>query len=498
MTEQNIPTRHHRGANLFYIGMVGLAFFALALIFVFHPRPTYSELEKRDLATAPEIGGLIENPSQFTADVSHWFSDSQPFRDHFMAMSMGIRSSMRYYPFSEEEDAVSFKPTLEEGIAGNQPIPDGPPQPQGNPLAEENAKIATSGIFVVGKEPNVRALSAFGGSPKTAGAFLATMKTFADELPGVQVYAMPIPTAVEFYLPEKAAGKSKSQKEFLDHVRDHLDRRVRFVDVHSYLSGHVGEDIYLRTDHHWAPLGAYYGSQALAAAAGVPFRGLDSYDRKTIHRFVGSMYGYSKDIAVRNSPEDFVYHTPNGVEYETHYTTYALDQDYHIISERGPYKGKLFHQFKDGSSLAYNTFMCGDTHLVRIKTGTPGNRRLLIVKDSYGNALPGYLLYSFNEVHVVDFRYFTRNLKQYVKDNGITDLVLAFNVFNACSSSALNKAKGLLNRTPGIHRVETRQEEPASAVENVNEPAETAPAPASAPEEAEPASAVPTQTPEEA
>lgn len=452
MEEKNLHTEpkqhHHKGSQYLFIIFVGVVFVALTIVFLFFPRSKYSELEKRDLATFPPIENLWDNPSKYTADVSSWFSDSEPYRDKFMAMSMGIRNGIKFYPFGEAEEVVSFKPT-DDNAQGDVFNP-GNLDAQGNPLADEDAKVANKGILVIGKEPNVRAISAFGGYPGLENQYLETLKAYADALPGVQIYAMAIPNASEFYIPTKAQKSSKPQLPVLHHIRDNVDKRVKFVDVHKFLAAHTKEDIFLRTDHHWAPLGAYYGAQALAVAAGVPFKTLESYDKKIVRDFVGSMYGYSKDIAVKNSPEDFIYYVPRDVNTEASFITYKIDKDYHVTSETGPYKSNFFKQYKDGSGGAYSTFMGGDTHTVKIVTGTPGTRKLLVIKDSYGNPVPSFLFYSFAEIHVVDFRYFPKNIKQYVKDNGITDLSLTFSIFNTCNSSSMTKVKNFLTQAGGI------------------------------------------------
>ena len=69
----------------------------------------------------------------------------------------------------------------------------------------------------------------------------------------------------------------------------------------------------------------------------------------------------------------------------------------------------------------------------QVRTGMKNHRRLMILKDSFGNAIPGYLFYSFEEIHVVDYRYFGRNMKKYVEENKITDILFANNIFNAYS-----------------------------------------------------------------
>ncbi|MDE6023314.1 MAG: hypothetical protein K2G13_07410 [Muribaculaceae bacterium] len=222
------------------------------------------------------------------------------------------------------------------------------------------------------------------------------------------------------------------------------------MDIYDELRKHKKEDIYLRTDHHWSPLGGYYAAKKFAETAGVPFKGLEAYDTNVLKKFVGTMYSYSKDISVKNAPEDFVYYTPNQVTYDAEFVSYFLNKNFKIIRETKPYKSSFFKKFKDGSGNAYLTFMGSDQAFVKVKTSTPGNRKVLVIKDSYGNAVPGNLFYSFNEVHVIDFRYFTHNLKDYVTKNGITDIVVCFNVFNAYSNGSAAKVKKMLTQGDGI------------------------------------------------
>ena len=434
-----------------YLVLVGLVFFGLATVFLFFPRSTYSELEKRDLATFPQPENILTDPAKYTRDVSAWFSDTEPYRDVFMTMSMGLRDAFRFRLYNDEE-AVSFKPNVANpDEKGNGLSIDDTPAAQGNPLADENAKVANAGIVIVGSGSQVRALMAYGGAENSAIPYLDAINAYHNAFPNIQLYAVVIPTATEFYLPQKAASASKPQKPTLDYLRNKLNPAVKYVDVYAQLAGHTTEDIFLRTDHHWAPLGAFYAAKALASSAGVPFKDLSSYDRHVVHGYVGSMYGYSKDIAVKNASEDFVYFTPKDANETTTYITYSVDKDYRVTSERGPYSGKFFHHFPDGSGGAYCTFMGGDSHIVKIHTSAPNSRRLLVIKDSYGNPVPAYLFYSFEEIHVVDFRYFTKNMKQYVADNKITDIALTFNIFSACSGSAMQKVKNFLTQSPGIH-----------------------------------------------
>ena len=67
-----------------------------------------------------------------------------------------------------------------------------------------------------------------------------------------------------------------------------------------------------------------------------------------------------------------------------------------------------------------------------------------MLKDSFGNAIPGYLFGSFEEIHVIDFRYFTYNIKDYVDEHGITDILVANNISHVCSGAAGSAYKRFL------------------------------------------------------
>ena len=445
-----------------YLIIFGLLFAAFVVVFNTFPRSTFSELEKRELAKFPELTTEKLINGSFTSEVSSWFSDSEPFRDRFMWLSMQVKDHIR---LSTGEENVTFHAAeaspestetmpdpefVEETIA-----PEAPAQPynyENHVTADENAKIANAGIIIVGSDDKVRALMAYGGSAKGGTGYAKAANLYKDTFPSVNVYCMVIPTAVEFYCPEKVKSRTRPQRPTIENIFRHLSPDVKPVDIYATLGEHADEDIFLRTDHHWAPLGAFYAAQKFAEVAGVPFHPLSDYDRKVVHRFVGNMYGYSQDIAVKNAPEDFVYYVPRDVTYSTTYIDYTIDENYRVIGMGRPHKGIFFHHFKDGSGAAYCTFMGSDTRITRVKTSTHNGRRVLILKDSFGNALPGYLFYSFEEVHVIDSRYFTKNMVEYVKENQITDILFANNIFKAYSSGTYAKYIRYLKQTNGLQK----------------------------------------------
>jgi hypothetical protein len=306
---------------------------------------------------------------------------------------------------------------------------------------------AKRGIIITGRGKNLRAMSPFGGSALMGEAYASAVNEY-KHLFGhkVNVYCMVIPTAVEYYCPDEARQHTQSEFAAINNIYTHLSDSVKAVDVYSALAKHANEDIYLRTDHHWGALGAYYAAQEFAQVAEVPFRGIENYDSMTVRNFVGTMYKFSRDYSVKAAAEDFVYYVPRDVDYTTTYTEYLLNRSRKPIGENAPKQGPFFRSYPDGSSVAYCTFIGGDTNTTKVRTSTKNGRRLLILKDSFGNALPGYLFYSFEEINIVDYRYFLKNIVKFVNDNGVTDILFANNNAHAHSSSTSEAYMKFLKR----------------------------------------------------
>lgn len=449
--QQENMKRLARQGNMLYLALTGAFFTALFILFLFLPRPEYSELEKRDLASFPEWNEY--ELSAYPEAISEWFSDSQPYRDHFLTMSMSLRNAMKY-SFRSDEDAVSFIATAEgmESEAEGAEVLDDRAETEGhdpNSIIAENAKIGNSGVIVAGNAPNARAMMAYGGNENSGKGFISLINNYAKTFPNVTMYAMIVSTAGEFYMPPKVSERNKPQTVTLNSVKASLDPGVKYVDVWNALNTHKAEDIFLRTDHHWAPLGAYYAAKAFAQTAKVTFKNLDSYEKKVVKGIVGSMYGYSKDINIKNSPEDFIYYVPKGIEYKADFINYSANENFEVTKASGPVESEYFKSYPDGSGGAYCTFMGGDRCTVHVKTNAQSARKLLVIKDSYGNAVPGYLFYGFSDIHVVDFRYFNKNMKKYITDNGITDIAFIFSIFKICNSNAMNRVNTFLTQEDG-------------------------------------------------
>lgn len=305
-----------------------------------------------------------------------------------------------------------------------------------NTIAQD-ARRTKSGIIIIGEGDSVRAVEPFNGTFERGMAYANAANTYYNTFEGrVKVYCMVIPTAVALYCPNEYSMWTKDEYASVKRLFHQLNDSVKAVDLFDIMARHADEEIYSRTDHHWASLGAFYAAQEFARIAGVPFKDLNHYDKHVINNYVGTMYRFSRDAAVKNAPERFTWYVPRGVKYTTTYVKYKLGRDKKtVVSESAPEQGRFFFEYEDGNSAAYMTFMHGDLNTTTVKTSTKNGRRLLILKDSYGNALPGFLFFSFEEIHVVDCRYFTRNMIDYVYRYGISDILFANNAGHAYTAA---------------------------------------------------------------
>ena len=238
------------------------------------------------------------------------------------------------------------------------------------------------------------------------------------------IFAMANPTASGLYAPTTKYSTSLKRTEncfaaFRDALVD-----VTYIDTLSVLRQHTDEYIYFRTDHHWAALGAYYACQEFARTAGLPFTTIEGFTKKEVGTFLGSMNRYTdKSVpAIYNNPDTLICYEPL-----QKYTCDYYTRDY--------FKLKMSDKTLFGSAKSYTRFIYGDSYVAHIRTGVNNGRKLIVLKESYGNALAPFLISSFEEVYVIDMRYFKLNILDFIKDKGVTDVCFSMCAFTVNGSN---------------------------------------------------------------
>lgn len=377
-------------------------------------RPVPKPISQSNTASeAPIItgSGALNNTSSVTAQSA----PNSASGSHNVSVSI---------PQSSRPNTQSSKPqSVQSPISNSQT-----PSVNIPPVADQT--IFTNGIAIVG----TRAMTLYQANSSAFVKYAEALNRFKEALPDVNCYCTLIPTACEFYGSAEVNAKCTSQRNDINVAVKNL-KNIKYADAYSELAAHTNEDIYLRTDHHWAPLGGYYAAKAFAEAAGVPFLPLSDYTEKVNTGYVGTMYGYSGNNAIiKNNPENFVYYVPKTVDWTTTYYNFKLSGG-KVVGIDEPFKAAFFLNYGDNSGDNYCTFMGGDAKIVHVETETKNGRRLAIFKESFGNPIPGYLFGSFEEIYVLDQRYFPYNAIDYIKEHNITDVLFANNTTAAANTA---------------------------------------------------------------
>ena len=107
-----------------------------------------------------------------------------------------------------------------------------------------------------------------------------------------------------------------------------------------------------------------------------------------------------------------------------------------------------YYESAEGRSNTYGVFILGDNALTVLKSASENaaaGKKIAVVKESYGNAFVPYLTNNYEEVHVIDFRYFKQNLVDYCKTNGIDEVLFMNGVMSANTQVQLDSMSGLFN-----------------------------------------------------
>ncbi|WRS27844.1 DHHW family protein [Oscillospiraceae bacterium MB08-C2-2] len=422
------------------------ALFFMGFLSLILTKPTVSEVEKRELAAMPEFSGQAVLDGSYTKDLELHYADTFPFRETFVSIAARL-DEMRGIRF----DGVR--------IHGTAPAPEVPPEPSradpelpegaGYTEEEESSSEASevskphevvddgavgeqNGAVFVYKE---KAMQLFGGSNGMAewyaGAISNYKKAWGDS---VKVYNLVAPTVIEFSLPQRYKSVTNPQKPNIEHIYQSLDSGVIGVDAYSALEAHADDYLYFNADHHWTARGAYYAYTAFAKSAGLEPLSLEDYQRKVIEGFRGTMYSYTNDAKLA---EDYVEYflmpgNPTAVRWDK--------GDPYTAQEHS-----VWAEFAQGGN-SYSVFLHGDYPLIRIDTGNKNGKRVLVVKESFGNAFSPFLIPHYEEVFVVDQRYFELNLVDFVKQNNIQEVLFLNNIFAANTGYHIEKIEGMMSK----------------------------------------------------
>lgn len=238
--------------------------------------------------------------------------------------------------------------------------------------------------------------------------------------------AMVVPNAVDILRDKLPPFASPYDEEtYLDQVESTLPEGVWF-DASGVLRQHKEEEIYYRTDHHWKTLGAFYTFRQWAQEKGLGTVSQADYTVETVtDSFEGTI---ASKVGTKVEPDTIEVYRPR--EETPYLLTYNQSDDV-----RSSVYQEQFLDTKDKYAVYYG----GNYGLVEASMQSETGRRLLVIKDSYAHCFVPFTMNFFDEVDMLDLRYFNQSLQEYIEEGDYTDILFLYNASGFAEDTSLAK-----------------------------------------------------------
>lgn len=374
-------------------------------------KPEVSKLENRALKQKPQFSFAEFIKGNYAEDYEDYFSDTFILRDNMVQLSRDVQHALQF--LGQDVSLVASEDDL--------------PDQNGKETEGEGEKPPEEEIKKdFGDGPNVgywlvvdgEAVQLFKFNKESFEYYAQVLNKFSQKLGSdVKLYSMIPPTNGEFLKLKKYKGMTDSQNDALDFLNSKLDDSISSINVYDALNRHTDEYIYFRTDHHWTALGAYYAYASFMKNTGRQPVALESYEQIDIGDFLGSSYKKTLNDSLKKNPDHIIAYKPfTGYEY--------------LMYNSGKEKKADIIDMKYANEITdkYLAFMSsGGANWSVVKTDVHNGEKVMVIKDSFGNAFVPFLLPHYEEIYIVDSRFYnvstTGNIVDFVKENGINEVV---------------------------------------------------------------------------
>ncbi|KGM95525.1 hypothetical protein Z968_08965 [Clostridium novyi A str. 4552] len=398
-----------------------MIFFIIGMFVVnlFSKDKTFSEAENRVLQNKPTYSFEKLKSGKFTQEYEKYITDQFAFRNFWV----GVKSSSDKLLGKKDNNGVYL------GSNGY--------------LLEKPAKVDNDLL-----EDNIESIN-----------------EFAKRNYNCKVNFLLAPNSVNILknkLPKYATPED--EKKIIDNVKENLDpKNVKFVDVYDDLNMHNKEYIYYKTDHHWTTLGAYYAYKNLGNVLNYKPLELNDFNiEKVTDNFYGTLYSKGN---YREIKPDFIqiFKPKKEIKYKVKYFDNKKSTD-NLYEMENLNKKDKYSVFLDGNHdlVVINTNSKDENinkkqsivkktnkrnkkkkNIKKVKkvkyTKAKETKKLLIIKDSYAHSLVPFLTNHYDEIHMVDFRYFNDNIDEYIKNNNIKNILIMYNGLSFSREQTVSK-----------------------------------------------------------
>ncbi len=198
------------------------------------------------------------------------------------------------------------------------------------------------------------------------------------------------------------------------------------IDVRKTLKEHNNkENMYYKTDHHWTSYGAYYGYVEFMKTKGERYLDKEEFEIKKVSSdFVGTTASKVLGLDIKDDIYTFNTNSDLVVTYvgENKITNSLYNEEY--LDKKDKYS--YFLDNNHGEIIIHNK---------NLNNG----EKLLVIKNSYANCFIPFLVNHYENIHVVDLRYFNEKVSDYLVKNNINETLILYNMNNLYSDMSIVK-----------------------------------------------------------
>lgn len=244
-----------------------------------------------------------------------------------------------------------------------------------------------------------------------------TVKAFAEacDLPVYVAFPPRKMDALTSFLPDDFPTE---HSEYLYRLADKtLSDKCEYVDLYSTLKG--TDNTYFKTDHHWTHKGAWMAYCEIVERMGIDPIPLEDFEKvELLTEFRGS------DFSKKPTPKLYDCITgavPNG-EFVVEIVNFPYDSEENNISFEG-----FYDMTKLATNEPYAVFLGGNNPYIRVtKTGEKRDT-IVVVRDSFANALTPYFACHFNVV-LIDPRFYPSGISTVAENENATAVLILENM----------------------------------------------------------------------
>lgn len=368
-----------------YFGIIfGIIVIAFSILFIAIPKNSFSENENRYLESFPNFTLNTLTDGSFMSSFEKYVQDHFPFRNSFVMLKTNTELALGK---TENNNIYIAK----DGY-----------------LIEKNTYVENNRLNRIVSIINV-----------------LTKNT------NYHTSIMIVPTSItinEDLLPKYATEYSETDriKTIYANVKD-----CNTIDLYNELKAlkNNGIQAFYKLDHHWTTRAAYEAYKKFMNSLSITPLPLDAFEEEVVStEFFGTTY--SKANLYNVTPDSITTYTNTKTKLKVTYTRSKKETD------------SLYNKEYLNKKDKYAMFLDENQGLVIVDNESmESGKNLLIIKDSYANCFVPFVVNNFKYTHVIDPRYYSSSITEYIEENNIDEVLFLYNIHTLVTDQGIFNIK---------------------------------------------------------